>query len=192
MPLLDVVVLPQNLGVCPALCAAILICQMCPAIVMTLLGARSVITSRSSGGLTGSRLAGVAGHVIVLGVVCRRFRVWESNAFKIGLNSMLAVATWVDNIFAYSCSVRGALEILRDFEEQLCSVWGLAIKESSRKVLVCKGGDCSAIPEIWRSLASMNVLGHYIQNDGGARSEWLKIKPALWGIFWRNCGARVW
>ena len=37
----------------------------------------------------------------------------------------------------------------------------------------------------------MNVLGHYVQNDSGIRTDWNKTKLGLWKCFWSSCGSRA-
>jgi len=57
-------------------------------------------------------------------------------------------------------------------------------------LLVCHGGDVSAVPDNYVCNQSMNVLGHHVQSDAGARAEWRSMRGKLWGCFWKNAGNR--
>ena len=189
MPLSHVVQVLINKGIDPGLCCAVLACQLCPIIILCLLGAEAVVSNRSLGGITGTRLAGVLGHVIVMDLIEVKATSWNPYAFPLG-NSSLACATWIDNIFTFSKSCAGAAQILEQIEQYLLQKWSLEIKASSRSMLVCRGGDTSAVPPNYECSSSLNVLGHHVQCDAGARAEWRSMRGMLWGCFWKNAGNR--
>ena len=91
-------------------------------------------------------------------------------------------------MFAFSRTSTGALAILQDVEECLAKQWSLSIKASSRALIVCKGDVTNCDTALWACDASLNVLGHHVQADAGIRAEWVRMKPMLWGVFWKNAG----
>ena len=76
--------------------------------------------------------------------------------------------------------------MLGAIEKHLELVWRLQIKDSSRHILVCKGGDTSCVPGNFQCSRSLNVLGHHVQYDAGARAEWRSMRGCLWGCFWKT------
>ena len=104
-----------------------------------MLGSQCPLADRSSGALTGSRVAGAFGLVPVCDAARSHERSWKSHAFKLKHNDAIALFTWVDNLYAVSNKVRGCISILEDVEGHLGRVWDLRYKASSLSVLVCKG-----------------------------------------------------
>ena len=71
------------------------------------------------------------------------------------------------------------------------TTWQLDIKPSSRCYLSVNHNDTHSLNAAkWPRVHVMPVLGHNIADNGGCRSEWSKLKPKLWGVFWKNAGSR--
>ena len=80
--------------------------------------------------------------------------------------------------------------MLEHIEAHLASEWELAIKESSRSIMNCKGNSEEVLnPSKWPSVSVMNVLGHHVQDDGGIRQDWQITEARMWGSFWANSGS---
>ena len=72
--------------------------------------------------------------------VMKRIGQWEEWGFRAD-NVVLAFPSFVDNVFALSNSLGGAVKIMDDFEKYIRSDWNLVIKPTSRSCLVAAGGD---------------------------------------------------
>ena len=165
--------------------------QMCPVVFLSLLGLNLRLKQRTSGTLTGSRLAGCIGNIIIHECVSANQSRWKSLGFATFENP-ISLCTWVDNVYSFSTSLRKAIDILTSLEEHLGKVWGLKIKESSRACMVCKGNpDRPLDPDLWPLCTSTTVLGHIVQNDGGIRKDWNTTKRAMWRCFWKNSGSKA-
>ena len=89
------------------------------AVALAMLGSQCPLADRSSGALTGSRVAGAFGLVPVCDAARSHERSWKSHAFKLKHNDAIALFTWVDNLYAVSNEVRGCISILEDVEGHL-------------------------------------------------------------------------
>ena len=115
-------------------------------------------------------------------VFVSKHKEWESLSFDLGDRRLLA-ATWIDNIFVYAGSSLKALHIIRDFESELERCWSLAIKPTSREVLVCKGLKNEADESIWSCKSTMRCLGHILSYDGSIWPDWRDCKVKMWSVF---------
>ena len=139
--------------------------------------------------MTGSRVAGVFGRVPVEATMWKRQAAWQVRGFGVHTGK-LCVATYVDNLFSVSHSLRGAISILDDFEANLFLDWGLVIKPSSRCCMASSGA-CqeSPEPEKWPYVHVFNALGHSLTPDGSIRACWTKTRTIMWKAFWANSGS---
>ena len=163
---------------------------MVPSICLSVGAQTARVEGRSSGSLTGSRVAGALGRIPVMSVLDKRAPLWANCGFQAA--SALTVATYVDNIYSVSGSVLGAVDILEDVERHLASDWGLQIKSSSRSVLTAAG---RAIPDghdamKWPVQDIFPVLGHRLDSRGSSWPCWERTKQSMWGAFYRTCGAQ--
>ena len=181
----------RRMGCPPSLCATVVRIQLCPSVTFHALGCTSPLLPRCSSTLTGSRTAGALGRIIV----CESVKSISSQVWDMGFNvceGRFCLASWIDNVFTFSSSLSQAVTMQETFEAHISRKWGLQIKPSSRRILVCKGsGASSPDHEKWPIVCNMNVLGHVVQNDSGIRSDWRKTKLGLWKCFWGSCGSRA-
>jgi len=177
-------------GCHPALVVASVRTQLLPSISLALLGVTSLVHSRTSGCLTGSRVAGQIGHLPVLETVDTCSEVWKQKGFKHGAHSVY-LCTWIDNVYSFSNSLHKAIDILDEFESHIHRIWGLSIKSTSRSCLVCKGSvETPRDPVKWQMRVNINVLGHHVHHDGGITEDWKVSRKVLWKCFWANAGNR--
>lgn len=97
------------------------------------------IRGRSSGSLTGSRLAGAAARIPVETAfedVAARVRPL---ALDLGEDCQLTLASYVDNLFAVGPSAWAATEALELVAAVLKDTWGLQIKAESREAMAPRG-----------------------------------------------------
>lgn len=145
---------------------------------------------RTGGGLTGSRTAGILGRILVESIVAERVSLWRSWGFHAN-RDVFCLCTLVDNLFSASDSIDGAISILEDFEYELKSKWGMAIKESSRSCMPAAGHCSVASSPKWPIVDCFLVLGHCIQHNGSIRSCWSCTRSAMWRAFWGNAGSKT-
>ena len=151
------------------------------------------LAARTSGCLTGTRLAGVLGQAIMLDCIESRHKHWKPHGFPVK-ELRLCLCSWIDNLYSFSSTLFGAIAILEDIEQYLGTKWALHIKPSSRACMVCRGNAESPIdPVKWPLRLQMNVLGHMVQYDCGIGACWHSTRAGLWGAYWKNaasCEAR--
>ena len=164
--------------------------QMCPQILLTCGSVEIPIKSRSIGGLTGSRTAGLLGRIPVESIVGDRKSLWRQWGFSAD-EQCFSMCTWVDNLFSASTSLHGAISILEDFEQQLESKWGMSIKPSSRACMRARGSEEMPIDGVkWPLVSEFVVLGHVLKDDGSIRPCWTRARTSMWRAFWANPATR--
>ena len=172
--------------------ACILRLQMLPKVFLHIGSQQVCIANRSVGGLTGSRVAGAMGRVLVEDVIKRRHSHWQASGFKLEDGTALTLSAYVDNLYSCSNSIDGAVMILEDAANELSSSWNQNIKPISRMVLACS--DCpDASPDSanWPMLEEFPCLGHTLEGNAGIRACFTNTKRSMWKAFWGNCGHRV-
>ena len=133
---------------CPCdLVFACLRAQILPEVSLDILGHTLPVGRRAIGTITGSRLAGAVGQVIIHECLESYQLKWETLGFKTG-SFPLAICTWVDNVYAFSNKLGDAITVLEDLERQLISTWGLIYKNSSRACIFCRGSAAQPIDPI--------------------------------------------
>ena len=161
-----------------------------PSVSLNLLGHCVEVGVRTSGALTGSRVAGALGHVPIADSCIACNQQLTCGALGVGGEKTIAFCSWIDNMYTFSNTVRVCLSMLEAIENHLAVFWGLAIKGSSRSILICKGNpDSPADPVKWPVVHKLNVLGHFVQSDGGIREDWHFTESKMWGAFWANSGS---
>ena len=125
---------------------------MCPEVHISVGPSSSPVGGRASGGLTGSRTAGMLARIPVEATFEARQAEWRPHGFPVAedgrpIDAVYTCAAYVDNIFAVSTSAKDAIRILDDCEEQLSMEWGLTIKEDSREVMAAIGGSTEGTPQ---------------------------------------------
>ena len=191
LPVLSIVRWLCRQGLQENVAACILRHQMCPKVVLAC-GATDVpLPGRCIGGLTGSRTAGILGRIPVESIAADRHEHWKQWAFR-AAGDHFCLCSWVDNLFAASASLHGAISILEDFEDQLQSKWRMKIKPSSRACMRARGSDeLPADPVKWPLCHQFIVLGHSLDDDGSIRSCWRRARASMWKAFWANPGSKV-
>ena len=176
-----------NNGAPHALAACVLRQQLLPQVVLNAGGVAVPIRNRSTGSLTGSRVAGAMGRVPVESTIRDRHFAWKRHGFKAGTHT-LTVATYVDNIYSAGASLHDAIAILEDFEAHLQTHWGLRIKPSSRMCLVPRGNhELPRNDGKWPLHAEFTALGHTLQDNGSTQMCWQNTAKAMWRAFFGNC-----
>ena len=177
--------------------------QACPRIDIGVGHGSVQIIERTIGGLTGSRIAGLLGRIPVESVMNDRYPVWlkwgyqlrradfDTQSHRLVSDFVLSCSSYVDNLFAVSHGLAGAIAILEDFEGELSRKWGLSIKPSSRQCMAAAGSDYqSPDSHKWPQVTSFNVLGHTLANNGSIRPCWQHTRQMMWRSYWTNAGSQ--
>ena len=175
--------------------------QLCPLVTISVGSSQVAISGRTIGGLTGSRVAGLLGRIPVEDIMFQRCGVWRKWGYWLNpkdyddpaapnaVSVSLCCCSYVDNLFAVSRSLSGAIAILEDFEVQLLE-WGLVIKPISRQCMVSAGSsDEAADSKRWPMVRTFPVLGHLLADTGSIRPCWKQTRFSMWKAFWANAGS---
>jgi len=177
-------------GVPACLVAACLRHQAFTSLHVALSGASSspTIRNRHIGGLTGSRIAGSLGRIPVEEMVLILEPTWTDRAFL----NQVSIGTWVDNIFAFSNSVGGAISMLEDCERYLLTNWGLTLKANSLEFMPAwRYGPVEEVEERWKQVSSFRALGHILQPSGSIDGCFATTIASAWRAFWGNIGKAI-
>ena len=137
---------------------------------------------------TGSRSVAVAGRTPLLDVAADRLSVWNTRCFAQN-GCHCALATFVDNIITAGATPEAAISILEDCAASLSSKWELNIGEDSKEFLVCTGYPHHVhVPHGWKWQATLQTLGHHLDNEGGTSSTFKRVISAMFGSFYGNLG----
>ena len=171
--------------------AACLRHQLLPKVLISVGCGVAHIGGRSSGSLTGSRLAGAAAQVPIRHTCVAREKIWRQYGFALP-DGTLTLYTYVDNCFAAARSCHAVTEMLDDVEQFLSTEWGLSIKPSSRLVMVPHRSPDASVkdPEKYPIVENMKVLGHILQSDGGVNLCFDNTVNQMWRAFYANCAGR--
>ena len=178
-------------GMAIAWASAIARLQLAPTLYLRVGHEKACIDTRAHGSLTGSRVAGALGRIPVLHVLNQRAPLWEACGFQ--ADSVLTVATYVDNMYSISTNIENAVDIMEDLERCLEQNWGLQIKSASRSVMLAAGRkappshDCDK----WPVRDVFTVLGHRLDHRGSAWPCWANTKRTMWGAFYKTCGSQA-
>ena len=151
-----------------------------------------VISNRSNGSLTGSRVAGAWGRVPVEATIAKRNSSWKERGWRT-TGETLTVASYVDNLFALGRDADAAIATCEDFGKHLAADWGQKIKPSSKQFLVPKGGDAPKQAVGWEACTTFNVLGNTVQHNAETDTSWEATKGSVrraWFCTVKKEGAR--
>ena len=152
--------------------------------------ARMQLKARSSGTLTGSRLAGALGRLIVADVLGEMERLGRLPCWNVGWE--VGFAAWVDNLYTPAMSAANAMAKIDEFEELLQRRWRLSFKPSSKLVTV-NGPPSTQRPTThgsWSYVDEFPVLGHVIEADGACGADVSAAIGKAWRGFWASCGRK--
>ena len=110
--------MPDNLVVA-CLCSQYF-CTICLAVCSCV----AYVQDRSSGGLTGSRLAGALGQIPVGDAFASHEQLLRDTDFP-KRQPIIAMASWVDNLYAFSSSAHDAIFVLGNVNNisKTCGEW---------------------------------------------------------------------
>ena len=143
---------------------------------------------RTRGGLTGSRVAGQLGRILVLASLHKQLGeliklCWDQGGVQ------LVAPTFVDNTFFLGASLWKATRMAELFGDVLAADWGQALTPTSRQVLATYGNPDQVPHNSSRKvLTSMMVLGHTVQSTGAVDHDYDNTVRTMWRSFFANAG----
>ena len=174
-------------GAPPWMVAAILVLQMNVKIVLQLDGASRELKERFVGCLTGSRVAGVCGLLIVRDCMIAHARLrdcFNFHGFRFGL------ASWVDNMYSLGRSASEAVEKLEVFEVLLQGRWRLCFKDVSRQVFSMRNSEQDKDCRAYKWSSPFKVLGCSVGRAGTAWPDFDEAYLAVWRRLWAGAKSR--
>jgi hypothetical protein len=181
----------EHHGFCRSWCAAAVRMQLLPSVELAAGSVTVSIGHRSAGSLTGSRVAGALGRVPVEETMAARAHIWQCDGFPGPPGTVLTLASYVDNLFAASRTIPGAVRILEDAETHLAARWRLRIKPSSRSCMAAAYAvDDTPDQNRWPQTREFAALGHVVQDNGATLACWSRTKKAMWRAFFANCACQ--
>lgn len=188
----------QKAGASSSLMAAIVRQQRCVMIRLTVGSEYSAAAARrTSGALTGSRVAGQLGRWPVERSMRMAMRDPTVRGWAMPNSGDLLFASYVDNLYGLADTPSQLAHNMNILEMHLLQDWRLRIKPGSSQMVVCRGtpdtardfdGDDEAGPYWivcgWHAYQSMNVLGHRISWGGSPHECISQASPSAWRRLW--------
>jgi len=196
LPLLKLCVHMVQAGVPAALMAVCLRIQLFTKVVLNVGHTTIAIARRTKGGLTGTRTAGALGRIPILDMIAARKEAWRADGFRLGSGihaDSLTMATYIDNLYAVSSEVEGAMKIMTDAERYLLKRWQLTLKLSSKMITSAAVGSEHVEGDTVNGYVyhqDFPVLGHLVNNTGSIAYAFENTPRKMWKAFWGNAGSR--
>lgn len=164
--------LARSDGLDAATAAAVLRHQLSPGIHVRVSGADGgIIEGRTTGALTGSRLAGALGRVVIRSAAAHLWVARAASAVVLGSTPPMMVATYVDNVLILGKDASGAEATFRELRAFLDRAWGLDLPDASTEILVPRGSRVRPSGD-YTQVERMRFLGHILESSGSVRSCW--------------------
>ena len=182
IPMVRIAYFLLHAGVSPLLVGAILRHQLLPSVELGEAGMAARINVRSKGGLTGSRVAGACGRIPVEDTLKMLDRECSHLGFRVG-SGVLTVSSYIDNLYAVSDSLFGAISLMKRAEQHLLTRWDLDFKPDSKKCMVPRGsqqGVSDRLIQEYPLNPTFDVLGHRVADDCSIAPCFRRTKAAMW------------
>ena len=184
-----VAVFLQRLGADAGLILMMLLFQLTIGLCFIFKDVRAKLGPRSRGTLTGSRVAGAVGQ-IVIGDVMRHAGPLVRH-LTLPMDVPLKFASWIDNVYACTDTETKACRIVDQFGLVLRDRWGLQLKPGSKQVMSVRGQALAEEPpEGWERHEDFVILGHIASHDGAIEADWQAACRSVWRRFWGGAGGR--
>lgn len=153
--------------------------QLAPDILVRACGTEGgALSGRTAGALTGSRLAGALGRVVVRSAALHLWAARSAAAVSFGHGPPMLLATYVDNIVILGRDASGAEASLAEFMAFFSHAWRLNLPADSTEIMVPRGAPIR--PSGAHAVVErMRFLGHVLVSGGS-------VKPC-----WRNARGQV-
>lgn len=151
-------------GLPAAACAAVVRHQMLPLVDLCVGTSRVQVRVRSSGCLTGSRLAGALGRVVARTMLSAVTPAQEALGFRASPGRTLLAAKSVDNLVVFGRDATGVEAVLAWAQGWLRAHWSVDLADSSLEVLAPVGA--AVAPMRLAQAEEFKFLGHWITSNG--------------------------
>ena len=169
-----------------ALIGAAMRAQMLPEVITRCQAAECSISGRSTGGLTGSRVAGALARIPIEQTISDLAASARSQGFLAG-STRLTYASYVDNVFVLGKDGASAVLLADQFEKVLATQWKQAIKPSSREIMVPRGALVGRVNlQRWKQVDCMRVLGMCIQDNAESNLTWAQTEKQCMTLYFRR------
>ena len=112
------------------------------------------------------------GPIPILDMIAAREEAWRADGFRLGSGihaDSLTMATYIDNLYAVSSEVEGAMKIMTAARRYLLEKWQLTLKLSSKMLASAavgvEHGEGDAVDD-YVYHPDFPVLGHLVNNVG--------------------------
>jgi len=178
-------------GYPPWLVASSVFFQLCVSVRVDQDGCSVAVGGRSTGTMTGTRVAGCFGECIVYDVIREAMRDAQIAGFEV-CASQIVFASWVDNLFTVASSPAAAVANMRILEEKLNQRWNLKLKSGSQLFTsACGGKSCYAHVRGWKYVSNYPVLGCVVKCDGSCGPDVRMAEQSCWRRFWSGSGSKL-
>ena len=145
------------------------------------------VPRRSRGVLTGTLTAVTMARIPLESILLKRAVNLSQLGFKLASRTF-ALATWIDNLFAFANHPSDAISILEVVEDDLNEQCQLEYGDDNLLCLTCQGNpDQVPVNTRWKGVTSMKILGHLIAWDGGVEECYQATMASAWNCFYANC-----
>ena len=168
----------MSLGIAPWVAVASTFLMLCTPIALMHRGSAWRLRPRASGALTGSRVAGAMGRVIVSDVSARAIQSPLVSGFDAD-GRKLIFCTWIDNIYSAGVSLHQAVQNLEVWESLLVRRWQLKFKASSR-MCISNSKPAEKVIRAHKWVEPFIVLGIRMSRCGGCWSDLYEAEHAAW------------
>ena len=165
---------------CPQwIVTAVTVMQLCARVVFRLEHGRKMLRPRFSGGITGSRVAGMCGRIVIADTMRATIQAGELSYFVVGAERLL-FASWIDNLYSLACDSSAACRNLEKFESQLQQRWRLDFKADSRTVISASRRDRGLDVRSFKWQCPFLVLGFKIGLAGCPQADFEAAENTIW------------
>eukprot|EP00928_Gymnodinium_smaydae_P086832 TRINITY_DN71253_c1_g1_i1.p1 TRINITY_DN71253_c1_g1~~TRINITY_DN71253_c1_g1_i1.p1 ORF type:complete len:264 (-),score=10.47 TRINITY_DN71253_c1_g1_i1:387-1085(-) len=144
--------------------------------------------------MTGSRTAGIVGHVIVHSAVCATIDIRRPLMLREPTFSIACM--WIDNFYSFAKKDIDALCMLEAIDTWLREHWHLKLKDDSLMFMDFARRDGRAQHACltqsharWTPVAVFPVLGHSLEANGSISNEFRQVRLCMLRAFWANAGS---
>ena len=193
LPLKEIVLDATARGLEESTAGAALALQYLPSVQFRVGSEERHIAWRTTGSLTGSRLAGALGRWPVETAVATVLQADSHRGFRIdqgGGGGRLTFGVYIDNLYALAANMSDAVDLIEQLNVVLSERWGLQLKPGSCEVLAPRGCPEAETFERqgWSVVSEMKVLGRWVANDGSWKRSAARVRAQCLAAYWAACG----
>lgn len=178
-------------GFDPATAAVSLRLQCLPQIQFEVGTLKLTVGIRPGGSLKGTRTVGSWARVPVESTLQEVGYSLPEVRLRVVANGFLVLsASWIDNVYACGFTAAEACELLSDIDAHLRSQWQLHLKQADLEYMAHRGSidllaDNACRHLTFKQVEVMNVLSHFVADDGGTKPDWDQCEEKMRNAYFR-------